>query len=497
MKCGRLKLNKQYFRWSYRQFFGLSKPNILESTAQIEKKTNSIAENILLPLSERCRGPIDINITNKIPAPSILLLGNHSSGKSSFINYILEEEIQQTGVAPTDDGFTVINSGDFYLDRDGPSLVGDPSLGFTGLTRFGPRLVNLMKLKVRPDITIKNIIFVDSPGMIDSPTASVNFNSSSKYKSFLNSERGYDFESVIKWFAKRVDVILLFFDPDKPGTTGETLSVLTNSLEGYEYKMSIILNKSDKFERNVDFARAYGSLCWNLSKVIHRKDLPMIYTSFTPTTSLNKNNPSLSDLEAMRKELIDIVASAPVKRVDNLITELYTNTKLLSIHLDVMAATRAKYRSLRLNLAALFAIPITTAMVDITLWYNNLVSVLNIGLGSCFSSAAFGTIFYLQRAKINTFADSVINGDFLQKSFEELYDTADEFDEELYSLWQIAKPKLKSSIKLIGLPYIPRISASEYKDIDKILSRDIPDMRKSISHLAVTKAKEDEDNLKQ
>ena len=30
----------------------------------------------------------------------------------------------------------------------------------------------------------------------------------------------------------------------------------------------------DQFSKMHDFARAYGSLCWNLSKVIPRKDLP-------------------------------------------------------------------------------------------------------------------------------------------------------------------------------------------------------------------------------
>ena len=42
------------------------------------------------------------------------------------------------------------------------------------------------------------------------------------------ADRGYDFEEVTRWFAKRADVVLLFFDPDKPGTTGETLACLTS-----------------------------------------------------------------------------------------------------------------------------------------------------------------------------------------------------------------------------------------------------------------------------
>lgn len=58
-----------------------------------------------------------------------------------------------------------------------------------------------------------------------------------------DTSRGYDFEGVVRWFAERADVILLFFDPDKPGTTGETLSILTNALPGMDHKLYIVLNK--------------------------------------------------------------------------------------------------------------------------------------------------------------------------------------------------------------------------------------------------------------
>ena len=61
------------------------------------------------------------------------------------------------------------------------------------------------------------------------------------------------------WFAQRADIVLVFFDPDKPGTTGETMSVLLNSLSGMDHKLLIVLNKADQFEKIHDFARAYGS----------------------------------------------------------------------------------------------------------------------------------------------------------------------------------------------------------------------------------------------
>jgi hypothetical protein len=51
---------------------------------------------------------------------------------------------------------------------------------------------------------------------------------------------------------------------------------------GLDHKLHIILNKADQFRKIHDFARAYGSLCWNLSKVIPRKDLPQIHTMCLP-----------------------------------------------------------------------------------------------------------------------------------------------------------------------------------------------------------------------
>lgn len=94
-------------------------------------------------------------------------------------------------------------------------------------------------------------MMVDSPGMIDSPMSRASvYDADSSLGGTVgrrrgsDTSRGYDFEGVVRWFAERADVILLFFDPDKPGTTGETLSILTNSLPGMDHKLYIVLNKA-------------------------------------------------------------------------------------------------------------------------------------------------------------------------------------------------------------------------------------------------------------
>ncbi len=60
---------------------------------------------------------------------------------------------------------------------------------------------------------------------------------------------------VIKWFAEHSDVILLFFDPDKPGTTGETLECLTTALNGMEHKLLIVFNKCDQVSHSETSSR--------------------------------------------------------------------------------------------------------------------------------------------------------------------------------------------------------------------------------------------------
>jgi len=298
--------------------------------------------------------------------PFVLLLGNHSSGKSSFINYLLGKKVQSTGVAPTDDSFTVIvpsnlvNGGDestaddssFNVDRNGPALVGDPDLGFSGLQRFGDVLVNHTMLKIRSGTKVKDFCLVDSPGMIDSPTDHANKQ--------VNYDRGYDFAGVCRWYAERADVILVFFDPDKPGTTGETLSILTSSLVGLDHKLHLLLNKADQFVKIHDFARAYGSLCWNLSKVIPRKDLPRIHTTCLPHLMAREGEASTlralepeaigagyRDLEESRQEVLKIVFDAPRNRIDNEISRLSLSARSLQLHCQVLHSLAHGYLARR------------------------------------------------------------------------------------------------------------------------------------------------------
>lgn len=270
---------------------------------------------------------------------------------------------------------------------DGSALTRHAKYGFGDVQRrFGRDLVSQIELKVVANSPLLNeggLMLVDSPGMIDPPGASTDR---------TDNDRGYDFKRVVQWFAERADVILVMFDPDKPGTTFETLDVLTTSLHGLSSKLLLILNKVDDFRTVHDFARAYGALCWNLSKVIPRKDLPFIYTMYVPQEQReNQSLPSPSsskkkvkalksstgangkaqvangeandqeqqqepdvkkpavqhmledEFDGIRGEVIREVERAPDRATDNILNLLKSTASRLKMHTTLLEACKAEY----------------------------------------------------------------------------------------------------------------------------------------------------------
>jgi hypothetical protein len=102
-----------------------------------------------MPLNTSLRGPLERQSDVSTSLPFVFLVGNHSSGKSTFINHVLGRSIQTAGVAPTDDCFTIVTPGVKDVDQDGPAVIGDPDMGFGALRAFGPTLVHHTRLKVR------------------------------------------------------------------------------------------------------------------------------------------------------------------------------------------------------------------------------------------------------------------------------------------------------------------------------------------------------------
>ena len=463
--------------------FGITQTTEGSVSSLIARETERLTKENLLPLNEAIMGPLEKRMARTV-LPTVLVLGNHSSGKSSFINQLAGRSLQETGVAPTDDGFTLIAPGRRDHETDGPSLVGDPDLGFESLRSFGPVLVGHVKLKVRTDFKLAEpVMLIDSPGMIDSPVDDQRARDPKLPKAF---DRGYDFEGVVRWLAEQADLILLLFDPDKPGTTGETLSVLTHSLAGLDHKLLIVLNKVDLFVQVQDFARSYGSLCWNLSKVIPRKDLPRIFTTSLLEGGVEEAEGSgfigsSKDIERSRNELIDEIRRAPERRVHNMITQLYDSTRLLLLHAELMEMVRTEYHTRKWRSHALTAAialggnTLSLAVISLVpeVWaFSATVSVSSI-LG------AVGMHLWGQQ-ELDKTAKSVQTNEGLDALFRKRYlREIVEGDDFVQAMWSgRVRTQLQAAIGTLGVAQLPRVSSRDIAKLEKILDSEVPALRR-------------------
>eukprot|EP00903_Cladosiphon_okamuranus_P016662 g15365.t1 len=463
------------------------------------ERCDELHASLIQPLNDKTAGPLEKANTGGVSStkmPFVFVLGNHSSGKSSFINYVLGRSIQTAGVAPTDDSFTIIAPGPSDIDQDGPALVGDPDMGFVGLRQFGPTLTHHTELKVRSGTSTNSFMMVDSPGMIDSPMSRSLYDRSSPDNTGprrgSDTSRGYDFEGVVRWFAERADVILLFFDPDKPGTTGETLSILTNSLPGMDHKLYIVLNKADQFKKIHDFARAYGSLCWNLSKVIPRKDLPRIYTMCLPVKDRGGGtdgqaegegelslSSGLQDLEATRDDVKAEVMKAPKRRIDNVITRLTDSVHLLQVHTTILDALQRDYRQAKLlRYSATFSSVAVGGGLSGGSVYLGAPVEMAVGAVAMTLLSAGGLQFFNSKALKAKEAD-MISIEGLDHYFNRRYTReVAEGDESISASWKRIRHGLHMTLKSTGIDGCARVKASEQRELQNVLDSEIPSLRR-------------------
>jgi GTPase SAR1 family protein len=290
--------------------------------------------------------PLEANIKWR---PQVLVLGNYSSGKSTLINEFLGGSIQATGQAPTDDSFTVITYADsdasgstvrVIEERDGKFLLNDPEFPFESLKKHGQRFASHFRLKRVNSPFLENLAIIDTPGMLDSIT---------------ERDRGYNYQDIIGDLAQIADLVLVVFDAHKAGTVREAYISIRETLPSrtFEDRVIFVLNRIDECASLADLLRVYGTLCWNLSQITGRKDIPMIRLTYSPhvtagfSDASNGDSGYLAHLENQREELKKAILQAPCHHLDHLATFVETHGERLSHLLEALVAYRKKARAFR------------------------------------------------------------------------------------------------------------------------------------------------------
>jgi EH domain-containing protein 1 len=292
--------------------------------------------------------PLETNIKWR---PLVLVIGNYSSGKSTLINEFLGADIQATGQAPTDDSFTVITYDDsasmetdvqIVEERDGKFLLNDPEYPFETMRKHGQRFAAHFRLKKVNAPFLETLAIIDTPGMLDSIT---------------ERDRGYDYQEVIGDLAQIADLVLVVFDPHKAGTVRESYISIRETLPSrtFEDRLIFVLNRIDECASFADLLQVYGTLCWNLSQITGRKDIPPIRLTYSPRAMLRAGKRCGSDrsflghLENQREELKKAILKAPRHRLDHLATFVETHSERLSHFLEALTNYRLRLRRFRLK----------------------------------------------------------------------------------------------------------------------------------------------------
>ncbi|XP_028843203.1 uncharacterized protein LOC114794664 [Denticeps clupeoides] len=203
---------------------------------------------------------------------TVLLMGNHSAGKSTFINWYVEEHIQRTGVAIETQGFSFVTSG-----RKRESLTGNATLHlyphfkplqeFKGVAEYLSTEVCTSRQK-----RFSLVTFVDTPGLVDGDM---------KYP--------FDVDQAILWLGELCDLILVFFDPMGQALCKRTLNIVEKLNEKQGDRLRFYLSKADEAGGESDRQRVMMQIVQELCKRPGLNkcgfDMPTIYVP-------NPNKPS-------------------------------------------------------------------------------------------------------------------------------------------------------------------------------------------------------------
>ncbi|KAK2447923.1 EH domain-containing protein [Trifolium repens] len=258
--------------------------------------------------------------------PMVMLLGQYSTGKTTFIKHLLKCDYPgaHIGPEPTTDRFVVVMSGPDERSIPGNTIAVDADMPFSGLTTFGGSFLSKFQCSQMPHPLLDEVTIVDTPGVL----------SGEKQR----TQRSYDFTGVVSWFAAKSDVILLLFDPHKLDISDEFKRVIS-SLRGNEDKIRVVLNKADQVDTQ-QLMRVYGALMWSLGKVLNTPEVARVYIGSFNDKSADEGFTGPLGKNLFEKEQNDLLADLldiPKKACDRRINEFVKRARSAKIHAYIIS----------------------------------------------------------------------------------------------------------------------------------------------------------------
>eukprot|EP00760_Papus_ankaliazontas_P029032 PhM_4_TR4105/c0_g1_i1/m.9317 len=304
-------------------------PDPTKQAVDTLKELKRLYDNVLKPLEAKSQydsfRPSWFSEILTLPKPMVTFLGPFSSGKSSFINYLLQGNYLQTGPQPTTDKFNVIMHGEEHMVVPGRILAAAADQPFRGLQHLGDAFLECFGGVQVPHELLRSVTLVDTPGVLEAAGG-------------VHARR-YDYVRACRWFVERSDLVFILFDPTKLDAGNELRMMFKHALKNCEGKVRIVLNKSDSVGPQ-ELMKVYGSLFWNLSTLVNTTEPPRVYVSsfwdkpYQPLTNGVLFTEEKGDL------LYDLTELAPLQCVDKKVAAMVRRCQDVLIHAYVVGTIR-------------------------------------------------------------------------------------------------------------------------------------------------------------
>ncbi|XP_012263184.2 protein starmaker isoform X2 [Athalia rosae] len=252
--------------------------------------------------------------------PLVLFMGPWSGGKSSIVNYLLDNEYKPTalrtgdlqvcieepckrlngtdvGAEPSPAYFNILMHGEEEEILDGTQLAADWT--FSGLQKFGQGMLDRLRGVRLNNKLLEKVNIVEIPGILEIRK---------------QVQRLFPFNDACQWFIDRADIIFLVYDPAKLDVGPETEAIL-DQLKGREYQTRIILNKADQVKPE-ELMRVQGALIWNISPLMSSAEPPIMYSTSLWSLPYEAGAPTRL-LYAQERAFLRDLRSAIDKRVEH------------------------------------------------------------------------------------------------------------------------------------------------------------------------------------
>jgi len=260
--------------------------------------------------------------------PQVLLLGQYSTGKTTFIKHLIGREYPgcHIGPEPTTDRFVVVCHGAEERVTPGNTLAVQPDKPYSGLSQFGSGFLSKFQSSQCNARLLEEITLVDTPGVLSGEKQRI--------------ERSYDFVEVCTWFAARCDLIILLFDPHKLDISDEFKSVIS-SLRGHDDKVRVVLNKADQVDAQ-QLLRVYGALMWSLGKVFNTPEVVKVYVgSFNANpAAVGKGALGEALFAKEQSDLMRDLTEIPSRACDRKVNEFVKRVRAARTHMILTGSLR-------------------------------------------------------------------------------------------------------------------------------------------------------------